>query len=613
VVKRFAIAWGWLLVLGTALTAAAQLKIGDDLQLTGGGVVNVSYNGAYGNEVPSTHGLQAGFDGSVSGYYYSPNFLNFDIAPYYNQSHANSTYQSLTNTSGVTATANFFGGSHFPGSVNYNYAYNSSGTVGLPGVPNFTEVGTGQGFGINWSALFPGWPTLSAGYAQGSGSGNLYGSDQTTRTSNHTLNLQSSYVWKGFNLNAFYLHQVQNSNYPVFLGGQEANTDTHGDSLGFSASHSLPWNGQFYANYDRSSYTSNYEGGGTTQNNTSDYTTDYENAGATFHPLRKLTLFGTESYVSNLSGYLTQNIINNGTLLPPINLGSASNSFTLGGGASYQVTQYMATTVQATHYSQHYFGNTFTGTYVSGTLNYNRQLWNTFTFSAGVVDFANGQGNNAVGLIGTVNAFRNIGRWELSGAFSYAQNTQTALISYTTSSYSYNANLHHRFMNRYQWTVALNGSHSGLSQQPGTANHSESFGTTLSYKWISGSATYSNSAGQSLLGYGGLVPLPPLPGQPNNDVVAFSGSTYGVGLALTPLRRLTISGNFTRSLSDTLANSIASHNNTEQYYAQLQYRLRKIQILSGYTRLTQGFTASGVLPGTQTTYYAGISRWFNFF
>ena len=614
VVKRFVIGWVWVLIFGIRLSAPAQLKVGDNVEMTSTALLTVGYNGSYGNEVQSTHGLEFGLDGNLSGYYYKPNFLNFDIIPYYNQSRANSTSESETDSSGVTATANFFSGSHFPGSVNYSYAYNKAGTFGVVGVPNFTTVGTGQGFGINWGAQFTGWPTLSVGYSQGSGSGNFYGTEQNTQTSNHTLTLQSSYVWKGFNLNGFYTHQTQHLNYPAFLAGQEeANSNTHGDNFGFNASHSLPWNGEFYANYNRASYATNYQDGVAAQSNTSDYTTDYETAGVSFHPTRKLVLFGSESYITNLSGYLTQGLANNGILPPPVNLGTTSSSYTVGGGASYTLTQNLGATAQATHYEQHYLGNAYTGTFVSGTLNYNRRLLDTFTFSAGVVDFANGQGVNSVGLLGTVNAFRTIGRWDLSGVFSYTQNVQSALISYTTSSYAYSASLHRRLWNRLQWTVAFNGNHSGLSQQPDTANHSENYGTTLSYKWISASAIYANNAGNALLTNGGLVPLPPLPGEPNNNFVTFSGKSYGGGVTVTPLSRLVISGNFSRSISNTLANSITSRNNTELYYAQLQYRLRRIRFLAGYTRLTQGISASGAPAGTLTSYYAGISRWFDIF
>jgi len=607
--------WGWLLVLGAGLSATAQVKLGEDVEMTGNGIASVGYQGSYGNQVKSEHGLQFGFDGDFSGFYYDPNFLNFNIIPYYNRSSSSSSYQSITDSSGVTAIANFFTGSHFPGSVNYNYAYNSAGTLGLAGAPNFTAVGTGQGFGISWSALFPGWPTLSASYAQGSGSGNLYGTNETTQSSNHNLSVTSSYLWRGFNLNALYYHLAQHWNIPLFLTGeeQEATSDGHGDSFGFGASHSLPWNGQFYSNYNRSSFNTDYQNGGTSPNNSSSYTTDNETAGLSFHPTRKLVLFGSETYISNLSGYLTQGLANNGVLPPPVFLGSNSNSFTGGGGASYQFTPYLGATAQANYFHQNYFGEAHDAVYATGTVNYSRPLLNTFTLSAGLVDSGNGQGDNALGFLGTINAFRRLGTWELTGGFSYSQNVQSALVTYTTSSFYYNANLHRRFRNHFQWTVAFTGSHSGYTNQPGTVNHAENYGTTLVYKWISGSAIYSNASGSALYGYGGLVPLPPVPGAPNGNLVLFSGESYGGNVAITPIRRMTISGTFTRSFSDTLTNAVPSRNNMEQYYARLQYRLRRIELQAGYTRFSQAFSASGSPPATLTSYYAGISRWFNFF
>ena len=45
----------------------------------------------------------------------------------------------------------------------------------------------------------------------------------------------------------------------------------------------------------------------------------------------------------------------------------------------------------------------------------------------------------------------------------------------------------------------------------------------------------------------------------------------------------------------------------------MQYRLRRISLLAGYSRFTQGISATGVPPGTITSYYGGISRWFDFF
>jgi hypothetical protein len=604
--------WGWLPVLGIALTAQAQLKVGDSLEMRSNAVVTVGYQGSYGNEIQSNHGLELGFEGTVTGDYYSPNFLNFQITPYYNQARTNSDSGSLTNASGVTATANLFTGSHTPGSVTYNYTYNSTGTFGFEGVPAFTTVGNSQGFGINWSALFPDWPTLTVGYTHGSGNGTLFGTDQTANSSSSTLTLRSNYSWRGWNSTAYYDHLAQHSNFPLFLVGQQSVSNTSGNDVGFGTGHELPWNGQIYANYNRSSYSSDYQGSTDQQVNTSNYTTSYQTVGATFHPTLKLSLFGSESYVSDLSGYLTQTLGSNGNLLPPVNLGSNSYSFTAGGGATYSFTPYLSGSGQATYYQQSYFNNTYTGTYVSGTINYLRRLWNTFTFSAGVVDSYNGQGSNAVGFVGNVNGYRHFGTWEISGNFSYAQNVQSQLITYTTSSYNYSANVHRRFARQVQWTTTFNGSHSGLNQQPDTSNHSEAYATTLAYRWISGSAFYTNVSGTALFLNGGFVPLPPLPGEPSN-LTAFSGHSYGGSVSLTPVNRLSIAGTFTRSISDTLSNSILSHNNTELIDAQLRYRFRRVGLQAGYDRYNQGFTALGTGSGIVNAYFVGISRYFDFF
>ena len=109
------------------------MQVGDNLEMKAGGLFTLGYTGDYGDQIQSSHGLNFGFDGNISGSYYNPNFLSFNVTPYYNQSRANSNYQSLTGASGVSATANLFTGSHFPGSVSYRNDYNSTGTFGLDG------------------------------------------------------------------------------------------------------------------------------------------------------------------------------------------------------------------------------------------------------------------------------------------------------------------------------------------------------------------------------------------------------------------------------------------------------------------------------------------------
>lgn len=609
---------GCLVVLLLTSLASAQVQLGDNTHMNAGGLFSFGYAGDYGNQIASSHGLNFGASGALNGYYYNPNFLNFNITPYYNQSKADSDFQSLTDASGVGVSANLFTGSHFPGSVGYHYDYNGTGTFGLAGVPNFTTQGNGQGFNINWSALFPGWPTLSFGYQHGSGSGTLYGTTQESSNTLDLFNVRSSYKWSGFLLNAFYDHTKSDSLFPEFLsGGDIADnlTHSHGQDLGVSTSRNVPlWDGSMYASYTRSSYSTDFGAGSFTNPTTSSYNADTETAGVNFHPEQRLSLYANQSYTNNLSGYFIQGLGNNGAIpLPVINLGSNSYSMTAGGGAGYQLTNNLSSNAFVSYYNQHYYGNSYSGTFISGMLNYNKKLFDMFSFSAGVVDGYSQAGSNNVGFIGTVNYFHRFGLWETSGSFSYAQNVQSVLITDTSSYYYYNANLHRKFSSRVQWTLAFNGNHSGLSSDKNGSDSSAGFSTSLSYRSISATANYLTGTGNSILTPVGIVPLPPTPGENFANIIAYNAKSYGGGLSWTPVRRMILTGTYSRSYSNTLSNGVYSNNNTDIFYTQLQYRLRRISLLAGATRFTQGISATGIAPGTVTSYYGGISRWFDFF
>lgn len=594
-------------------SAAAQLQIGDDIKMKVGGLATAGYTGYFGegDGIESNHGLTFGFDGNINGSYYNPNFLSFSVVPYYNQSRTNSDYQSLTGASGVSATANLFTGSHFPGSISFHDDYNSTGTFGLAGEPNFTTHGNGTGFAIGWSALIPGLPTLSVGYSQGDGSGTVYGTSQESGSDTKIFNLRSNYSIDDFHLNAFYTHNSLHSVYPEFLSGeQESVSDTSGNNYGAGMNRNLPLHGSVFANYNRSNADTNFLG---VQDSTTSYTTDTETSGVTFHPTQKLSLFSSESYTNNLSGYLNQTLISSGVVQTPFNFGSGSSSLQAGGGAAYQLTNFLSAQGQATHYDQYYFGQTYKGTFLSGTVNYMRRILDLFSFSAGVVDESNGQGSNAVGFVGTVNYFHRIEGWETSGNFSYAQNVQSLLVTYTTSYYNYTARVRRRISYGLSWIAAFNGSRTGLTQQPGSGNHTEGYSTSLSGRRFTVTGMYSQSVGQSILTSTGLVLLPPTPGVPDNNLILYNGDSYSGSMSLTPVRKLTISGSFSRAISDTIANETNSHNNTEVFNAQMQYRLRRIGLLSGFTRFTQGVSASGLPAGTSNSFFVGVSRWFDFF
>ena len=617
-VERLAKFLSLIALLVIAPLVSAQIQVGENTTLNASGLVTGGYAGDYGNTINSSHGLEVGINGSLNGDYFNPNFLNFVITPYYNQSRNDSSYQSLTGASGVAATANIFTGSHFPGAVSYHYDYNSTGTNGLIGTPNFTTTGTGQGFSVNWSALFNGWPTLSVGYSQGSGDSTVYGTDQESSGHNKNFNVHSGYTLAGWRLNAYYDRHSFESVFPEFLAGMEEDvSNSTANDIGVNGQHRLPLHGSFAASYTWSSASSDFlTDTGSQQEglpSSTSYTTQNENATASFHPTQKFGFSLNESFTDDLSGYINQAIINSGGQPINVNLGSGSKSLTFNGGASYQISQSLNASLTMNHYQQYYLGQNYNGNYLSGTLNYGKKILNTFTFSAGIVDSSTGHGDNALGFIGNVNFFRRFGGWETSGFLSYAQNVQTLLITYTTSSYNYSARLRHRLPWKVMWIASFNGSHSGFSQQQDTTNHSEAYSTSLSTRRFSLSGYYTSGYGNSYLGSAGLVPLPPTPGIPESELIIYNSSAYGGSISSTPVRRLTISGSYARGISNTIGGT-DSHNNTEIFNSQLQYRLRRISLLAGWTRFTQGISAvnTGTVP-TTSSYFVGISRWFNIF
>jgi hypothetical protein len=605
----------FVFAIGPRATAqqASQLSLGENTKVNAGGLFTFGYDDAYGDGTLSNHGLDLGFDGRVTGYYYNPRFISFNAHPYYDQSRADSDSQSITGASGLDGTVNFFTGSHFPGAVSYNYAKNSTGTVGLAGQPNFTTHGTADGIGINWSALVPDWPSLLVGYSQGGGHGTIYGTSEEDDSSTKLFHLSSNYRIAGFGLSANFDHNSINSQLPQFLSGEgESVQSSSGHDIGFGVVHALPVHGQFTLNYTRASEASNYLVSGSQSENDSNstsYTDSTETANASFHPTQKLTFNASQNYTNNLTGYFTQNLGTGGVPVPGVNLGSGSYSSTMGGGASYLFTDYLSGTAQATYYDQHYFGESFSGEYLSGTLGYTKRLWDMFSFSATVIDSSSGMGQNAVGFVGNVNYFRRIGHWETSGQFSYSQNVQTFLITYTTSGYSYNATLHRRLAQGISWSGAFSGSHSGLTNDAGTSTHSESYSSSFSMRRVSLNAMFAQSSGISLLGAGGIIVPGTTPGL--TDYILFSGASYGGGISVTPIKRMSISGSYNRSISNTLA-ATDSHNNTEILNGQMQYHLRRIGLDAGYTRFTQGISAIGA-PVNSTSFFVGMTRWFDFF
>ena len=190
-------------LLFLACPAAAQLQVGDDLHLNLNGVAQLGYNDVWGNTIESSHSVDFKGSGTLGGFFYNPNFVNFNFAPYVNQSSQNSASRSLFNSSGFEFNSGIFGGSHFPGSIGFSKSWDSQGNFGIPGVPDYTTRGNGQGFGIGWGAFLPGLPSLSANFNMAVAH-TAYWDQQNGNNDYKNFNLRSNYSIAGFNLTGGY-------------------------------------------------------------------------------------------------------------------------------------------------------------------------------------------------------------------------------------------------------------------------------------------------------------------------------------------------------------------------------------------------------------------------
>ncbi len=598
-------------VLLLILPSQAQLKLGESSNNLNG-TLSGGYNADYGNLVPSDHSLSFGGTGTLSGFYYNPNFLSYTISPYVNQARDNSSFQSISDASGVSINTSIFGGSKFPGTVSYSKADNSEGNYAIPGLANYTTHGNSDTFGISWSELLTDWPSLTATFQTGSNEYSIYGSNDNGSSNSRSFSLRSSYLLSGFNLSAYFTDGDAHSNIPEVLeGSSQAETATSNNrGYGFAAGHQLPLHGGFSANVNRSDVDSNFLG--YSYNGTIDTYTGT----AAFQPTQKFHFSVSTDYSDNLSGSLYQAITSTGGIVTPPAQGESSHAFDLLGYASYAVMQNLQALASADHRQQFFEGKSYGADSYGGGLTYGRIVlggnFNTaFTLTENRVSTSSA---NELGFSGTVNYNKRFDGWTAGVFANYAQNVQTILITYTSSYYGYGGNIRRRW-GRFGWSAGTSFNKTGLTEQAGTSSSSQSYNSSLSYSpWINITAGYSKSNGNGIETGAGLAATPtPQPILTPNDLILFGGSSYSFGLASNPKRRLTIAASFARAYGNSNVVGITSSNNTEQINTLIQYQFRKMYFTGGYSRLDQGFSATGTAPEKISAFYFGVSRWFNFF
>jgi hypothetical protein len=601
------------MLLLLALPVAGQIQVGDNLNMNLNGIMTGGYNGVYGNQINSSHGLNFGGNGTLSGSYYNPNFLSFNLSPYYDQSRQNSEFRSLFNGGGVDFSSNIFAGSHFPGAFSYSKAWNSQGTFSMPGLSDYTTSSNSQGLNIAWSELLPDWPSLMVSFADGSSDYSVVGAKQDGSNNFHNLSLRSGYRTAGFDLTAAYTKGSSHADVPLVSGDQtvqQVNSDY--STFLFSASHQLPMHGSFGSSFSRSDINSDYIG--------SSYhgVVDTINASAGVNPKPRLNLSMGMGYTDSLTGSLFQSLLTgsgqSGTGGGIFQSQMSSNSLFLTGTANYGLTSGLQMEAEVQRRQQSYLGSTYGANSFGGGLTYTTGALGGFLSTSLMVTDNNNDrtSGNSLSFATNVAFSRTLQRWFLSANFNYAQNVQTYLITYMNSFYTYSGNVRRRFFDgRFVWSATAAGSRSALNNQPNTGNSSQSYSSSVGLRRITASASYAKSDGFGLLGAAGQQPPPGT--IPPEWIILYGGTSESFSLSGSPIRNLTAGASYSKARTNTATGGIGSSNKTEQINAILNYRVRKIMFTAGYGRIVQGFSASGLPPGNLSSFFVGFSRSFNFF
>jgi hypothetical protein len=415
----------------------------------------------------------------------------------------------------------------------------------------------------------------------------------------------------GFGMGAFYTDGASHSLVPQFItGGSQSETNSDSGAYGFNVSHALPLHGSISGTATRSSWDTSLLGEHSTG------TVDLLDAMAALHPWSKFSLSGSANYSDNLSGQLVESVIASGTAASALNSNSSSNSLDLQAAVGYSPQENLQTTISIERRAQSFLGQSYGVTSYAASASYAHPLLEG-NFSAALTAMANRadqSGEDTLGFSTNGTYTTRIDGWHVNGSFGYAQNVQTLLVTYMNSHYNYSGSAR-RNWGKLNFGAGASAARTALTEQAGTSSSSEGYNATLGYSpWATVTGSYSRSSGQAIATGSGLVTIPiPSPVVSSSLVSLYGGNSYAFSASSVPLKNLIMSASYAKSTSNTSSANVTSANNSDQFNVLIQYHYRKLNFTSGFARLEQGFSGSGVPPQTVGSYYFGASRWFKFF
>lgn len=592
----------------SAQTPTTQPNSGDNLSFAMDGDLSFGYNESFGNQVPSTGNLNFGGTANVKGYYYDPKFLSFNASPYYSQSRLNSNYNSVFDSSGVTASAQFFSGSHTPGSFSYSRSYNREGQFGLPDAGTYRTRGAGQSFGVGWGFAFPKIPSFDIGYNFGDGSSRILGTDVTGNNSYRTLSLGSGYEIKGFLLSATYLNNHLSDDLPDAVDfSQVINAETTQDTRQVNVSHRLSFNGNVHGSFNRTEYSSDV--GSSLVHDTFDSV----NTGVNLSPIHRLNVGTNVSYTENLAASLLQSILPTSPTGIASTAGLSSNSLDVSESATYAITQHFNLQGWFDQRRQEVFGYELTSQLYSGGANYSRDLFGgTLGLYAGISRYStSAAGATQTGTTDSISYTRRLDAWTTSASFHYSRNVESALAAFTQSGYGYSMGLN-RMLHGWRWNLSVAGSRNALDSLNTSATFAQNYSSSIAGTKVSFFGSYARSSGNAVQTGTGLVNTPTPVIVPAALLILYGGDSYSLGASIHPTGRLNISADYVRNTYTTQNDQLSSENRVKQAQVIVDYFYRQMHFIGGYSYLYQAIGTGGT-PADFQTVFIGVTRHFDFF
>jgi hypothetical protein len=220
-----------LVVLAMPFTfARAQVQVLPGMPITASGTVSTSY--VHSNTTGGQDDLNLGTSWNIDGSYFNPNFLQFQVSPYYDFGREFSETEFLTGGKGIGALVNAFAGSSMPLTINYRRAMTSEATYNLPDSPHgIGGNGTSQDLSVNWALRLKRLPTLQLSYLKNNGSFTVLGSDAHGGSHGDAYSIGSQYPLLGFLLIATYDSTSLAQSLPSLFTNTPTSVDTKQKNL----------------------------------------------------------------------------------------------------------------------------------------------------------------------------------------------------------------------------------------------------------------------------------------------------------------------------------------------------------------------------------------------